>query len=348
MARTKNNKKRLGAISVILAISASAASAATPVARFPIADPMAGTAAAMQVAANALPGALGPVLSLAGEAFTSPSFANALQQMRTSVSLAIANPVTRGTTSITAQTAPVTTASIATAALTTASLKPSASPRPATDTAAPDGAVFDTVAIPFKRLAALAKFAPSLAEMNSGKAFACKASGCTAAFQAVHLASADAEKGNASIRDRLNAVNAAVNGAIRYSSDKDTYNQEDHWATPSETLAMQKGDCEDFAILKMAALRAEGFDPSQMSIVVLFDQKRHFYHAVLSVAVGGHYFILDNMRNQVLLDTQLPDYRPLYSIRDGKGYLHGSRRKDQNLAMSVSLEKVAPGEGVAF
>lgn len=343
MARDNKNKKRLGAVSVILAISASAACASAPVSATATA-PRFDVVKLAETAAGYLPGAIAPAFNLTAQTLAAPALKTMLDQVRTAISLAMAKQDASHA------------ASDDMASLTTASLKPATIPaqnpaqNPLVAPKLPDGAVFDTVAIPFKRLAALSKFAPSLAEMNSGKAFACKASGCNAAFQTVHLASV--ETGSASVRDRLNAVNAAVNGAIRYSSDKDTYGQEDHWATPSETLAMQKGDCEDFAILKMAALRAEGFDPSQMSIVVLFDQKRHFYHAVLSVAVGGNYFILDNMRNQVLLDTQLPDYRPLYSIRDGKGYLHGSRRKDQNLAQNltgaVALEKIAPGEGVTF
>nr|WP_250810139.1 transglutaminase-like cysteine peptidase [Neorhizobium tomejilense] len=220
------------------------------------------------------------------------------------------------------------------------------SPSKRVEPTAPNGAVFDTVAIPFKRLAALKKLAPALEEMDSGTAVKCNGKGCSPAFAAIQLVGLNTSQ--SSIRDKLNAVNAAVNQSIRYRTDQDAYKVTDRWSTPRETLSQQQGDCEDFAILKMAALRAEGIDPDQMSIVVLFDQKRHFYHAVLSVEAGGKFFILDNMRNQVLLDTQLPDYMPLYSIKGGKGFLHGSRRKDQKVAMATPLEKIAPGEGVNF
>ncbi|CAN7485786.1 transglutaminase-like cysteine peptidase [Neorhizobium sp. LjRoot104] len=220
------------------------------------------------------------------------------------------------------------------------------SPSKRVEPRAPNGAVFDTVAIPFKRLAALKKLAPALEEMDNGTAVKCNGKGCSPAFAAIQLVGLNTSQ--SSIRDKLNAVNAAVNQSIRYRTDQDAYKVTDRWSTPRETLSQQQGDCEDFAILKMAALRAEGIDPDQMSIVVLFDQKRHFYHAVLSVEAGGKFFILDNMRNQVLLDTQLPDYMPLYSIKAGKGFLHGSRRKDQTVAMATPLEKIAPGEGVNF
>jgi len=225
---------------------------------------------------------------------------------------------------------------------TAASIKPDA---PAKPTASTD-AVFGSVTIPFKRLAAVKRFAPSLAEMESGAAINCDAKGCSNAAQVIKAALGQASQ--ASIRDKLNTVNAAVNHAIRYRKDSETYQVADYWATPSETLSRGQGDCEDFAILKMAALKAEGVDMKDMSIVVLFDQKRHFYHAVLSVAVNGNYFILDNMRDQVLTDTRLPDYQPLYSITSGKGYLHGLRAGNKQMASAMPLEKVAPGEGVPY
>ncbi|OWW02598.1 hypothetical protein ATY81_21205 [Rhizobium sp. R72] len=213
--------------------------------------------------------------------------------------------------------------------------------------AAPTGnAAFGTVAIPFKRLAALQKFEPSLAEMTDGTAINCSAGACSEAATTIKVAFTKTSQ--SSIRDKLNAINITVNHTIRYSRDIDTYKVADYWATPAETLARQQGDCEDFAILKMAALHADGVDLKDMSIVVLFDQKRHFYHAVLSVAVNGNHFILDNMRDEVLPDTKLPDYVPLYSIADGKGYLHGTRTGAKQVASAMPLEKVAPGEGVAF
>ncbi len=225
---------------------------------------------------------------------------------------------------------------------TTASIKPAMPPK----ASSPNDAVFGSVTIPFKRLAAVKRFAPSLAEMESGAAIKCGKKGCSNATEVIKAALD--QTAQASIRDKLNAVNVAVNHSIRYRRDIDTYQVADYWATPSETLSRQQGDCEDFAILKMAALRAEGVDMKDMSIVVLFDQKRHFYHAVLSVAVNGNYFILDNMRDQVLPDSRLPDYQPLFSIAGGKGYLHGLRAGNKQVASSMPLEKVAPGEGAAY
>jgi predicted transglutaminase-like cysteine proteinase len=227
---------------------------------------------------------------------------------------------------------------------TSAAVKPAV--RPSVSPTAADSAVFGSVAIPFKRLAALKRLAPSLSEMNDGTAIACGAGTCSAATVAIKAAFTTTTR--ASIRDKMNAVNATVNHTIRYRRDIDTYKVADYWATPAETLARQQGDCEDFAILKMAVLHAEGIDLKDMAVVVLYDQKRHFYHAILSVAVDGNRFILDNMRDEVLPDTRLPDYLPLYSIAGGKGYIHGSRVGGSQVASVMPIEKVAPGEGVAF
>jgi len=206
-------------------------------------------------------------------------------------------------------------------------------------------AVFGTVAFPLKRLGALKKFAPSLSQIKDGSEWNCAAGNCNAA--ALAIKASYSRVAQASLRDKLNDINATVNGSIRYSRDADTYQTTDNWAKPSETLKRQTGDCEDFAILKMAALHASGVSLEDMAIVVLYDQKRRFYHAILSVSAGDRYYILDNMRNAVLTDDQLVDYVPLYSILNGRGYFHGLpvSRSKQMAGNVLPFEKVAPGEG---
>ncbi len=216
---------------------------------------------------------------------------------------------------------------------------------PAKPSKAPLGdSVFGTVAIPFKHLAALNNFAGPLAEIRSGKSLDCGLRGCNAAETAI--AAAETKIAGASIRDKINTINYTVNHAIRYASDMDTYHLADYWAKPSEALSHQQGDCEDYAILKMAALYKAGVDLDHMTLVVLFDQRRHFYHAVLSVSVDGNNLILDNMRDEVLSDKRIAEYLPLYSIVADRGYLHGSRDPHaQAVAAALPIAKVAPGEG---
>lgn len=147
---------------------------------------------------------------------------------------------------------------------------------------------------------------------------------------------------------KITAVNKAINRLIDYRSDQDIYGVLDYWATPKEILASGRGDCEDFAILKMAALRAAGLPADSMALVVLRDSSRNFYHAVLAISTSSNTYVLDNLRDTVLTDKQLPQYQALYSLSMQKAWVHGYKRGSE-FAMQKrpkSLEAVQPGEGI--
>lgn len=202
--------------------------------------------------------------------------------------------------------------------------------------------VFGSVAIPFKKLGALKKAAPTFAEIAKGTALECGGANCLNSEAILQRTSAGG--GMSSVRDKLNLVNHAVNRRIKYRKDTDSHGRLDQWSSPSQTLKSGFGDCEDYALLKMAVLESQGIALKDMTVVILYDKKRHFYHAVLSVEVQGTHYILDNMRDQVLADSRLPDYQPLFSISNGRGFLHGTRTKGKALAMT-SFDSIAPGEG---
>ncbi|RKE79167.1 transglutaminase-like cysteine peptidase [Rhizobium sp. AG855] len=202
--------------------------------------------------------------------------------------------------------------------------------------------VFGSVAIPFKKLGALKKAAPTFAEIAKGTVLTCGGENCVQVKAMVQKTAAG--NGMSSIRDKLNFVNSDINRRIQYRKDIDVHGKLDRWATPSETLKLGVGDCEDYALLKMAVLASQGIALTDMTVVILYDTKRHFYHAILSVEVQGRHYILDNMREQVLTDAQLPDYMPLFSISNGRGFLHGTKTKGKALAMT-SFDGIAPGEG---
>jgi predicted transglutaminase-like cysteine proteinase len=144
----------------------------------------------------------------------------------------------------------------------------------------------------------------------------------------------------------LSSVNANVNQLVRYKPDRAGYRQLDFWANPSTTLNRGTGDCEDYAILKLAVLAEAGVPRSAMSIVVLRDQRRGVYHAVLSIRTSHGNFILDNVREEVLPDVELPDYVPLYSVSRDRGYIYGRPVGRSRLVASLEgLDRIAPGEG---
>lgn len=95
-------------------------------------------------------------------------------------------------------------------------------------------------------------------------------------------------------------VNYTVNTTIKPMTDMELYGVEEKWAYPTYA-----GDCEDYVLLKRKMLMQKGFHPSDLLITVVL-QPNGEGHAVLTVRTDRGDFILDNMRNKVLLwaDTE--------------------------------------------
>jgi predicted transglutaminase-like cysteine proteinase len=149
-----------------------------------------------------------------------------------------------------------------------------------------------------------------------------------------------------SLVETVGIVNAMVNDTIRYRSDRSLYGKLDYWASPREILARASGDCEDFAILKMTALIRAGLPANSLSLVVLRDNRRGAFHAVLAVVTSSGAFILDNTRSKVVMDAELPNYQPLYSFSQARAWIHGTRtRSNPAVAVNEDLTTAAPGEG---
>ncbi|TWD58024.1 putative transglutaminase-like cysteine proteinase [Agrobacterium vitis] len=95
-------------------------------------------------------------------------------------------------------------------------------------------------------------------------------------------------------------VNYTVNTTIRPETDLEQYGVEEFWAYP-----VTAGDCEDYALLKRRELMEKGVSASDLLITVVL-QPNGEGHAVLTVRTDRGDFILDNMRNKVMLwsDTE--------------------------------------------
>lgn len=127
-------------------------------------------------------------------------------------------------------------------------------------------------------------------------------------------------------RFAIRAVNRAVNAAIRYQTDAAAWGSEDYWAAPQETMARGVGDCEDYALLKLAILSALGVPEEDMTVVVVKDLARGIGHAVLAVKADESYDVLDNLTDAVRRDADISTYVPLYSIGPAGAWIHGKRR----------------------
>ncbi|WP_027054994.1 transglutaminase-like cysteine peptidase [Mesorhizobium erdmanii] len=201
--------------------------------------------------------------------------------------------------------------------------------------------VFGSVALSMHNFPVSARWAPvykAIVDCSAG-------TGCDGK-NSIFTAIVDAAK-DKRFFDKLSFINSSINHAIAYKKDSVVYGKLDYWAKPSEVLAHRAGDCEDFAILKMAALLRAGIPAQSMSLVVLQDRKRGFFHAVLSVSTGSGVFILDSLSNVVSRDSDLPDYVPLYSFSTDRAWIHGTRPGAAQVAdIKGGLATVAPGEGL--
>jgi predicted transglutaminase-like cysteine proteinase len=119
---------------------------------------------------------------------------------------------------------------------------------------------------------------------------------------------------------RLIAVNQFYNLRIDFKSDLDVWGQEDYWATPLQTLAAGRGDCEDYVIAKYTTLLAMGVARSKLRLVYvrarMSDQPTPVAHMVLAYypTPTAEPLILDNLRADVLPAAQRPDLTPVFSF----------------------------------
>ena len=97
---------------------------------------------------------------------------------------------------------------------------------------------------------------------------------------------------------RIIDVNAAVNSMIKPVTDQDMWGKEEVWSYPAN-----KGDCEDYVLLKRKLLMKAGFAEGNLLITVVRQQDGSG-HAVLTIATDQGDYVLDNLRGEVRLWSQ--------------------------------------------
>lgn len=106
---------------------------------------------------------------------------------------------------------------------------------------------------------------------------------------------------------------------VPYRDDMANWHLIDYWATPSEFLR-KGGDCEDYAIAKYFALRAAGWAPADLRVMLSHRQGEFVGHAYLIARDHGDWLVLDNRAAQ--------PYRPTASI---DGLWAGYSLNEENL-----------------
>ena len=135
---------------------------------------------------------------------------------------------------------------------------------------------------------------------------------CPSAAALRFLSIIDSARGREGLA-RLGEINRSINLAIRPMSDLTQYHVEDLWSSPLATLAAGAGDCEDYAIAKIVALREAGVAPEDLRLVIMRNTLSED-HAVVAARLEGHWRLLDNRYLAMLEDVQIRRYHPIFLI----------------------------------
>ena len=102
-------------------------------------------------------------------------------------------------------------------------------------------------------------------------------------------------------RVELEQVNKSANDSVSPVTDLDLYGQVEMWTYPTSN----KGDCEDYVLLKRRMLIERGWPESTLLITVVRDENNEG-HAVLTARTDIGDLVLDNKRKEVLRWTDTP------------------------------------------
>jgi predicted transglutaminase-like cysteine proteinase len=131
-------------------------------------------------------------------------------------------------------------------------------------------------------------------------------------------------RGIAKAKDKLRRVNEFFNRRIQFADDREVWGQSDYWATPMETLAKGRGDCEDFTIAKYFTLLSAGLPDQQLRLVYVKaviggpESKLIQAHMVLAYypAPDAEPLVLDNLITDIRPASRRPDLTPVFSFND--------------------------------
>ena len=124
---------------------------------------------------------------------------------------------------------------------------------------------------------------------------------------------------------KLIEVNDFFNQRIGWVEDIQNWGEKDYWATPLETMARRKGDCEDFSIAKFTTLLLAGVEMDKLRITYVKAQmggpssKNFIAHMVLAYypTPSADPKILDNMVDSVRPASRRGDLKPVFGFNSG-------------------------------
>jgi predicted transglutaminase-like cysteine proteinase len=115
-------------------------------------------------------------------------------------------------------------------------------------------------------------------------------------------------------RARFGVINRAVNMAIIPTSDLAQWGVIDRWSPPLETFGTGRGDCEDYAIAKYAALIEAGVAAADLRLVIVRNLAANEDHAVVAARIDRDWFILDNRWLKMVDASEMSESIPLFVL----------------------------------
>jgi predicted transglutaminase-like cysteine proteinase len=142
--------------------------------------------------------------------------------------------------------------------------------------------------------------------------------------------------------DKLRRVNEFFNRRIQFGDDQQIWGQSDYWATPMETLAKGKGDCEDFTIAKYFTLLNAGIPNEQLRLVYVkariggTSSTVQQAHMVLAwyATPDAEPLVLDNLITEIRPAARRPDLLPVFSF-NSQGIWQGAAGGEPQSAAGV-------------
>lgn len=118
--------------------------------------------------------------------------------------------------------------------------------------------------------------------------------------------------------ERVQAVNTFFNERTRFETDLVATGLVDSWASPVETMARGRGDCEDYAIAKFFTLIAAGVAPAKLRMVYvraeLYGLAQAHMVAIYRPTPEADPMVLDNLIVGLLPASQRTDLKPVFSF----------------------------------
>lgn len=137
--------------------------------------------------------------------------------------------------------------------------------------------------------------------------------------------------------EQLATVNDFMN-EHDYIVDPINWGAKDYWASPRQFFE-KYGDCEDYAIAKYLTLRALGWDPAKLRVVVVIDTNLKVPHAILTIVGDDKMLVLDNQFRKVVESTRIKHYRPIFSLNEEGWWRHRSKRLARRMLARRKIAK---------